>query len=188
MLIFWPIFDRFFSQFELNYWNKWTFPQHSNLLRCTCISIKHFFGGGECTALFSTVNTTTEVPFSKALNPQLFPGRCNINGCPLLRVCVCTLWMGLMQSTNSDYGSPYLAVCHVTKILNYNVSIHPCDLNNRVGWTLLLTRRCNHWYLFFINQSWVYCLHIFVHSPNLKLLELILCAHRTFGSICTNWT
>ncbi len=27
------------SQFELNYWNKWTFPQHSNLLSCTCISI-----------------------------------------------------------------------------------------------------------------------------------------------------
>ncbi len=25
------------SQFELNYWNKWTFPQHSNLLKCTCI-------------------------------------------------------------------------------------------------------------------------------------------------------
>ncbi len=24
------------SQFELNYWNKWTFPWHSNLLRCTC--------------------------------------------------------------------------------------------------------------------------------------------------------
>ncbi len=24
------------SQFELNYWNKWTFPRHSNLLRCTC--------------------------------------------------------------------------------------------------------------------------------------------------------
>ncbi len=25
------------SQFELNYWNKWTFPWHSNLLRCTCM-------------------------------------------------------------------------------------------------------------------------------------------------------
>ncbi len=25
------------SQFELNYWNKLTFPWHSNLLRCTCI-------------------------------------------------------------------------------------------------------------------------------------------------------
>ncbi len=25
------------SQFVLNYWNKWTFPRHSNLLRCTCI-------------------------------------------------------------------------------------------------------------------------------------------------------
>ncbi len=27
------------SQFELNYWNKWTFPRHSNLLRCTCITL-----------------------------------------------------------------------------------------------------------------------------------------------------
>ncbi len=26
--------------------------------------------------------------------------------------CVCTL-DGLMQSTNSEYGSPYLAVCHI---------------------------------------------------------------------------
>ncbi len=25
------------SQFELNYWNKLTFPWHSNLLRCICI-------------------------------------------------------------------------------------------------------------------------------------------------------
>ncbi len=37
----------------------------------------------------STLNTTTDVPLSKALNPQLFPGRRSINGCPLLRVCVC---------------------------------------------------------------------------------------------------
>ncbi len=27
------------SQFDLNYWNKWTFPQHSNLLRCTSVYI-----------------------------------------------------------------------------------------------------------------------------------------------------
>ncbi len=39
----------------------------------------------------STLNTTTEVPLSKALNPQLFPGRRSINGCPLLRVCVFTV-------------------------------------------------------------------------------------------------
>ncbi len=66
----------------------------------------------------STLNTTTEVPLSKAPNPQLLPGRRSINGCPLLRVCVhccvCALWMGYVQSTNSEYGSPYLAVCHVT--------------------------------------------------------------------------
>ncbi len=36
----------------------------------------------------STLNTTTEVPLSKAQNPQLLPGCCSINGCPLLRVCV----------------------------------------------------------------------------------------------------
>ncbi len=31
------LFNKRVSQFELNYWNKWTFPWHSNLLRCTCI-------------------------------------------------------------------------------------------------------------------------------------------------------
>ncbi len=36
----------------------------------------------------STLNTTTEVPLSKAPNPRLLPGRRSINGCPLLRVCV----------------------------------------------------------------------------------------------------
>ncbi len=30
------LFNTRVSQFELNYWNKWTFPRHSNLLRCTC--------------------------------------------------------------------------------------------------------------------------------------------------------
>ncbi len=31
------VFNTRVSQFELNYWNKWTFPRHSNLLRCTCL-------------------------------------------------------------------------------------------------------------------------------------------------------
>ncbi len=39
----------------------------------------------------STLNTTTDVPLSKAPNPQLLPGCRSINGCPLLRVCVCSL-------------------------------------------------------------------------------------------------
>ncbi len=58
-------------------------------------------GGSECPALSSTFNTMTEVPLSKAPNPQLLPGRRSINGCPLLRVCVCVCsllcvctWMG----------------------------------------------------------------------------------------------
>ncbi len=36
------LFNTQVSQFELNYWNKWTFPRHSNLLRCTCISVFYF--------------------------------------------------------------------------------------------------------------------------------------------------
>ncbi len=31
------LFNTRVSQFELNYWNKWTFPRHCNLFRCTCI-------------------------------------------------------------------------------------------------------------------------------------------------------
>ncbi len=38
-------------------------------------------------ALF-TFNTTTEVPLSKSLNPELLPACRSINGCPLLQVCV----------------------------------------------------------------------------------------------------
>ncbi len=35
------LFNTRVSQFEMNYWNKLTFPQHSNLLRCTCILFYH---------------------------------------------------------------------------------------------------------------------------------------------------
>ncbi len=35
------LFNTRVSQFDLNYWNKLTFPQHSNLLRCTCILKQH---------------------------------------------------------------------------------------------------------------------------------------------------
>ncbi len=77
----------------------------------------------------STLNTTTEMPLSKAPNPQLLPGRRSINGCPLLRVCVhdvCVFtavcvhfgWVKT-QSTNSEYGSPYLVVCHFPSLHIY---------------------------------------------------------------------
>ncbi len=38
------LFNTRVSKFELNYWNKWTFPRHSNLLRCICMcSMQSFF-------------------------------------------------------------------------------------------------------------------------------------------------
>ncbi len=54
--------------------------------------------------------------------PQLLPGHHSINGCLLLRGCVhmcvcvhcCVYALGWVNlEPNSEYGSPYLAVCHV---------------------------------------------------------------------------
>ncbi len=49
----------------------------------------------------STFNTMTEVPLSKALNPQLLPGRWS-NGCPLLRVCVHSVSVHSLYSLHLD--------------------------------------------------------------------------------------
>ncbi len=49
------LFNTRFSQFELNYWNKWTFPRHSNLLRCTCV---FFRGWIEIKYCHTTLNTS----------------------------------------------------------------------------------------------------------------------------------
>ncbi len=37
------LFNTRVSQFELNYLNKWTFPRHSTLMRCTCTWRKKWF-------------------------------------------------------------------------------------------------------------------------------------------------
>ncbi len=55
------LFNTQVSQFELNYWSKWTFPRHSNLLRCTCILMifqQH-----------SPANSST--PMTSALGPNI---------------------------------------------------------------------------------------------------------------------
>ncbi len=44
-----------------------------------------------------------EVPLSKAPNPQLFPGRRRINGCPLLRVCVHCCVCALGWNTEHEF-------------------------------------------------------------------------------------
>ncbi len=46
------------------------------------------------------------------LKKKTAPG-CVFTVCVGSLLCVCT-WMGKMQSTNFEYGSPYLAVCHIT--------------------------------------------------------------------------
>ncbi len=46
------LFNTRVSQFELNYWNKWTFPRHANLLRCTCINT-YTYQGFYCIKIFS---------------------------------------------------------------------------------------------------------------------------------------
>ncbi len=57
----------------------------------------------------STLNTTTEVPLSKAPNPQLLPGRRSMNGCPLLQgvftvcVCVCVCVCVHLDGLNAEH-------------------------------------------------------------------------------------
>ncbi len=88
----------------------------------------------------STLNTMTEVPLSKAPNPQLLPWQRSINGCPLLWVCVhgvcvhccvCTLdglnaehkfrvWVTILGRMSRHF---HLLVSNFLKILN---RIVPC--------------------------------------------------------------
>ncbi len=78
-----------------------------------------------------------EVPLSKALNPQLLPEPTAPGVCSRC-VCVCALWMGYMQSTNSEYGSLYLAVCHVR-------SCHVTHTHTHTGVTDRLQWRAAAW-------------------------------------------
>ncbi len=64
-------------------------------------------------------------PWARHRTPNCSPGTVAIC-CPLLRMCVCVCvcsllcvctWMGWMRSTNSEYGSPYLATHHFTKLI-----------------------------------------------------------------------
>jgi len=89
----------------------------------------------------STFSTTTEVPLSKAPNPQLLPGRRSINGCPLLRpgcvftVCVCSLlcvctWMGKCRAQILSMGHHtwlYVTSLHFTfPVLTYRLNGKTC--------------------------------------------------------------
>ncbi len=69
------LFNTQVSQFELNYWNKWTFPRHSNLLRCTCTRRK----GSYC----HEDNTRGELK-------QLQHTERNMK--KLIKECSCALW------------------------------------------------------------------------------------------------
>ncbi len=51
------LFNKWVLQFELNYWNKLTFPWHSNLLRCTCIYIS-------AVKVNNVNNALTQIPFN----------------------------------------------------------------------------------------------------------------------------
>ncbi len=95
----------------------------------------------------STLNTTTEVPLSKAPNPQLLPGRRSINGCPLLRVCV--------------HG-----VCVFTAVCVCTLDGLNAEHEFRV-WVTILSRMSRHFHFF--NGKLIYSA-----SQNLNLKKLTL--------------
>ncbi len=83
-------------------------------------------GGSECTALSPpSIPWLRWDPWVRHRTPNCSPGAtalaahcsgCVFTVCLCSLLCVCALWMGWLQSRNSEYGSPYLATRHVTSI------------------------------------------------------------------------
>ncbi len=108
MHIFWSLAQRLFL------WGKLTGSRGLMVRESAGI-----VGGGSEYPALSPSQYHAWGALEQGTKPPTAPRICrSINGYPLLRVCVhccvCALWMGLMQSTHSEYGSPYLAVCYVT--------------------------------------------------------------------------
>ncbi len=89
-----------------------------NYLYC----IKPFFSPFHLTSFYIWVTVMSRPPFRcwecHTWHKSAYSNTTSayISGCVFM-VCVCSLlcvctWMGWMQSTNSEYGSPYLATCH----------------------------------------------------------------------------
>ncbi len=71
------LFNTRVSQFELNYWNKWTFPQHSNLLRCTCVCqgsrVRHNFSRVRLTKIWGRAGATSRLRKKKVSATESLP-------------------------------------------------------------------------------------------------------------------
>ncbi len=64
-----------------------------------------------------------EVPLSKAPNPQLLTGHRSINGCPLLRVCVCVCSLLCVCVHLDGYTVPVLTMTVIKKKDKYLIFI-----------------------------------------------------------------
>ncbi len=127
----------------------------------------------------STFNTTTEVPLSKAPNPQLLPEHRSINDCPLLRVCVhgvcvCSL---LCVCTLDGLNAEHKFRVWVT-ILG-RMSRHFHSLSYQYGQILSLS-------LFFLTLKvdHIQGLHFSIHSSKQKIIvSKILYSYLSFFTV-----
>ncbi len=100
-----------------------------------------------------TLNTTTEVPLSKAPNPQLLPGCRSINGCPLCfhgacvftAVCVHFGWVNCRAQIPSmgNHTWPHVTSRHVTSRQNgiYSLNFLKKKWNDLFGTHAYRTKR-----------------------------------------------
>ncbi len=98
---------------------------------------------GEMYSALSTLNTTIEVLLSKAPNPQLLPGSCSINGCPLLwvcvhSVCVCVcvcslLWVCTLDGLNAEHEFRVWVTILATHHFRFHCSVHT-QISNLLEW------------------------------------------------------
>ncbi len=112
----------------------------------------------------STFNTTTEVPLSKAPNPQLLPGRWS-NGCPLLQVCVhycvCVhldglnaedqfrIWVTILDNTSHYFKSHLIGVNRLKQRHFIIVCDEPCFMEKQQK-NLTVVFICMFLYIFWL--------------------------------------
>ncbi len=79
------LFNTRVSQFELNFWNKWTFSHHSNWLRCTCT---YFLKYRKCVLLIRASKAFSILPHQLKWNALLEPHEKNVSSLKLFLLIV----------------------------------------------------------------------------------------------------
>ncbi len=127
------LFNTQVSQFELNYWNKGTFPGQSILLRCTCNFEKKCFNKSHflfCYIYANVQMSTNWSPVCADSAPQKSYLSCDLHSVPLESfVCLCLIWTALILHADWVGRQPLVSLC-----VWRSVNVCTCVWMSAFGW------------------------------------------------------